>query len=362
MRICRGVRLGGLSVTVGTRDGRASFRRMERAGPLQVYLTNHTDQTLRGGTALISFEGAGATVPHKLPDLAPRQSHAIEVPLDTSLRPGRYALAVAASAEASDRKLTAEHAQAIAIVARPLPCQMPVVMWGSGGAVDVLSQWTYCYPDPLKIGQATDELFAVAEGRSGQQVMKMTQVIWYRRQTAPELPKDERRTYGTYVGHHGKVMEKGLPSAAALTVRRPEAHVYDLVAHKPVPVERRAGAAALRADFGPGDGRLFLLAPRPIAELRLEAPDEARLGGRLAVSIAVLDDGGAPLAAVAPIHLEVLDPEGRPAEFSGHYGARDGRLAVALDLAPNDLPGDWTLRVAELASGLTRQHRLTVRR
>ena len=37
-------------------------------------------------------------------------------------------------------------------------------VWGSGGEVDVISQWTYSYPDPIKIGQATDELFAMADG------------------------------------------------------------------------------------------------------------------------------------------------------------------------------------------------------
>lgn len=56
-------------------------------------------------------------------------------------------------------------------------------IWGSGGNVDYLSQWTYTYPDPLKIGLAGDELFAMAEGRPGQGVMNMTQIIWYRSQT-----------------------------------------------------------------------------------------------------------------------------------------------------------------------------------
>ena len=61
-------------------------------------------------------------------------------------------------------------------------------VWGSGGEVDVISQWTYSYPDPIKIGQATDELLAMADGAAtGQQVMKMTQIIWYRNQTAPEV-------------------------------------------------------------------------------------------------------------------------------------------------------------------------------
>jgi hypothetical protein len=60
-------------------------------------------------------------------------------------------------------------------------------VWGSGGQVDYLSQWTYSYPDPIRIGLATDELFQMASGSPGdQQVMKMTQIIWYRSQTAPE--------------------------------------------------------------------------------------------------------------------------------------------------------------------------------
>ena len=57
---------------------------------------------------------------------------------------------------------------------------------GSGGAVDVLSHWTYSYPDPIKIGLCADELFAMArENGLNQRVMKMTQLIWYRSQTAP---------------------------------------------------------------------------------------------------------------------------------------------------------------------------------
>jgi hypothetical protein len=57
---------------------------------------------------------------------------------------------------------------------------------GAGGDVDVLSHWTYTYPDPQRIGLATDQLLAMREasGKS-QSVMKMTQLIWYRSQTAP---------------------------------------------------------------------------------------------------------------------------------------------------------------------------------
>jgi len=57
---------------------------------------------------------------------------------------------------------------------------------GAGGGVDVISHWTYTYPDPQKIGLCADQLFAMSEATGKRQrVMKMTQLIWYRSQTAP---------------------------------------------------------------------------------------------------------------------------------------------------------------------------------
>ncbi|HEY1081196.1 MAG TPA: LamG-like jellyroll fold domain-containing protein, partial [Prosthecobacter sp.] len=57
---------------------------------------------------------------------------------------------------------------------------------GAGGNVDVLAHWTYTYPDPQRIGLCTDQLLAMSEASGRRQrVMKMTQIIWYRSQTAP---------------------------------------------------------------------------------------------------------------------------------------------------------------------------------
>ena len=58
-------------------------------------------------------------------------------------------------------------------------------LWGSGGNVDMISQWTYTYPDPIIIGQTTDEVIAMAQGNPRQKIASMTQAIWYRSQTAP---------------------------------------------------------------------------------------------------------------------------------------------------------------------------------
>lgn len=483
--------------------------------------------------------------------------------------------------------------------------------WGSGGDVDVISQWTYSYPDPIKIGQATDELFAMAEGKPGQQVMKMTQIIWYRSGTAPELPDDEsqraawerekpeapfitiapdhmreafwskvsrpirgimyhgwgslvetgttnqgyvftnpktadvltelthevvqplgptllqvpdrpadvallesfssqifagrgsygwsesweasmhlvlqwahlqprvvfdetvvrdgldqykvlvmpfcdvltesvvarvkafqrrggivvadeylcpailpdivipsykrtgkaqedkaalqalaadlrreldpfysrygdssdpdlvlrfrragasdyvfvlndKRTYGDYVGHHGKVMEKGLPLSGTVSLQRTGAAVYDLLQRQAVPVKRSSTGIEWEASLAPGAGTVYLVTPRPIEAVRLQAADAVRRGRALEIAVSVVDSGGAPVRAVVPLKLAITDPHGQEAEFSGYYGAANGSLRVRLDLAANDEPGMWTIRAQELASGRSARHRFTV--
>ena len=483
-------------------------------------------------------------------------------------------------------------------------------VWGSGGGVDVVSQWTYSYPDPLKIGQAADELFAMAAGNADQQVMKMTQVIWYRSQTAPQLPEDEesraqwerdipdarfitiapdhlreafwaklarpirgimyhgwgslvgaehgsyrytnprtrevleeltrtvvrplgptllqvpdrpadvallesfasqvfagrgtsgwgrsweadahlvlqwaqlqpqivydeqiqrdglegfrvlvlpgcdvltegvaeqiqtfqdqgglvvadehvapailpdivlstyqrtsradedkvalqekaaalrqeldlfyrryvdssnpdvvvrarqygaadylfaindRRDFGDYVGHHGLVMEKGLPASAILSVQRRSGQVYDLLNHAQVAARVTDGGLEFGTDLGPGGGSVYLIVDQAIAGVRIEAPEQVGRGDRVEIEARIVDAAGEPVGAVIPVQVEILDGEGRPAEFSGYYGARDGQLALTLDIAANDAPGEWMIRLTELASGRSAARELVVR-
>ena len=59
--------------------------------------------------------------------------------------------------------------------------------------------------------------------------------------------------------------------------------------------------------------------------------------------------------------VEIIDPQGRAAEFTGYYGARDGKLTITLDLAANHPPGVWKVRATELASGLTQEGTFKVR-
>ena len=72
--------------------------------------------------------------------------------------------------------------------------------------------------------------------------------------------------------------------------------------------------------------------------------------------VSIKDGTGTPVNAVVPVELLIQDPNGRPGEFSGFYGAADGRLSVSTMIAPNDTPGVWTVTARELASGKTARY------
>jgi hypothetical protein len=171
---------------------------------------------------------------------------------------------------------------------------------------------------------------------------------------------NDKRTFGDYVGQHGLVMEKGVADSATLRVARPGAAVYDLRAHKAVAARPTADGVEWEAALGPGDGGLFLLLDRPLQEIRLTAPAAAAVGGRAEVVAEFADAGGTAVAAVLPVQIEILDPLGRSADGSGFHAAKDGRLALTLEFAPNDLAGAWRIRVTDLASGLAREAALTL--
>ena len=162
---------------------------------------------------------------------------------------------------------------------------------------------------------------------------------------------NDRREFGTYVGGHGLVMENGLPSDATITIDRRRGFAYDLVRGRPVPTERARGRMEIDVHLGPCDGRLVLVTEREIEGVTLDVPASAKRGEPVAIRVAVVDGKGRPVDAVVPLRLDVWDPDGRPAEPSGFHGAAGGRLDLTLDLAANDVPGTWTVRAKDLATG-----------
>jgi hypothetical protein len=182
------------------------------------------------------------------------------------------------------------------------------------------------------------------------------EVIPYRRRWAKTdyvFVVNDQREYGEYVGQHGLVMENGLPSDTVVSIHRPAGFVYDLVHSRPVPARQDGGKLAVDLHLGPCDGGLYMVSERPVARVQIKAPDVVARGKQATCTIEVQDAEGRPLDAVVPLVVDIRDAEGRRAEFSGSYAAVDGKLALTLDIAPNDPSGIWQVEARELASGRT---------
>ena len=171
---------------------------------------------------------------------------------------------------------------------------------------------------------------------------------------------NDRREFGTYVGQHGLVMENGVPAAGTVSLRRAAGHVYDLAAGRAIPATEKEGRLVWPVQLAGGDGGVFLVVPRPLQAVKIQAPETVPTGSSVDVEIAIADDRDRPVPAVIPLQVEISDPAGRRAEFSGYYGAKDGQLRLRLDIASNDRPGVWQIRARELASGRTATHYLRV--
>jgi hypothetical protein len=174
---------------------------------------------------------------------------------------------------------------------------------------------------------------------------------------------NDRREPGTYVGQHGLVMENGLPSQGRLTLNQDSASVYDLTSHSLIVPNRAAeGRLIWPVKLGPGEGRVYLITPKPLLKLSLEAPATATCGNaaKVAVSLTTTDDALVP--GHVPVKVDIRDANGVRAEGSGYYALEKGRLELSLDIATNEDPGAWQIQVRDLASGMEKTQWMQVSR
>ena len=172
---------------------------------------------------------------------------------------------------------------------------------------------------------------------------------------------NDQREAGTYVGQHGLVQEQGLPSTATVTLGDFGQHVYDLTAARAVPFQKSDKGLSWTAELGPCDGNVFLVTQTPVEQITINAPAEVERNSRCGVVIKVTDRQQNPVDAAIPVKVQILDPHGRPGEFSGFQTTVGGQLSLKLDLAANDTPGVWTIEVREGATGLRERGYLRVR-
>ena len=162
---------------------------------------------------------------------------------------------------------------------------------------------------------------------------------------------NDNRTYGEYVGQHGRVMENGLPSQSQVTVNNRNGFVYDLMNRREVKTTRNGGNLQFTVDLGAGEGNVFLVTDKAVGALQVTAAPTAARGKTATVAVQLNAADGQPLQAVVPLEVTIRDPQGRVAEKSGYYGAANGKLNLTLDIASNDLPGRWQVEVSERLRG-----------
>ncbi|HWL53724.1 MAG TPA: hypothetical protein VNQ90_14900 [Chthoniobacteraceae bacterium] len=162
---------------------------------------------------------------------------------------------------------------------------------------------------------------------------------------------NDRRDFGNYVGQYGLVMEEGKPTAGKVTIAKENGVVYDLMRHQTVAPEPVEGGVRFPVGLAGGGGGLFLIMNEAAGKLEVAMDKELHKGskGRLKVRLPTLS--GKRLEAIAPMKVIIRDPEGREAEGSGYYGAKDGLLDVPVSIAANDLSGRWEVEVTEGVSG-----------
>jgi hypothetical protein len=164
---------------------------------------------------------------------------------------------------------------------------------------------------------------------------------------------NDHRESGSYVGQHGLVMENGLPSKGTITLNQDSASVYDLTTHSLiVPNRNPAGQLSWAVNLGPGDGRIYMVTPKPLLRLDIDVPATATRGNVATISATITATDTTPVSAILPLHVSIQDANGVDAEGCGYYAAEKGKLSVSLDLAPNEDAGAWQIKVRDLASGM----------
>ena len=90
---------------------------------------------------------------------------------------------------------------------------------------------------------------------------------------------NSKRMAGDYMGPWHRLLDKGLPNAGTVTVRRSAGAVYDLVKHMAVPFTVKNGVTEIPVSYDTNDGRVFMAVDRPLSPLVL-----TRKGSRISVT------------------------------------------------------------------------------
>jgi len=141
--------------------------------------------------------------------------------------------------------------------------------------------------------------------------------------------------------------------------------IYDALSRTLIKYRVLDDFARFNVMLPPAGGKLLAVLPRAIQQVKVIWPKYAKRGNRYTIRLAVLDAAGHPINGSIPVRLDLTDSSGRATEYSRYTTtvSSDTRgWSFELDFCPaiNDLSGEWTLKVSELLSGKTAEHKIVV--
>ncbi len=150
-------------------------------------------------------------------------------------------------------------------------------------------------------------------------------------------------------------IEKALKWQKTVKLHLPEArHVYRILGG-----EYLGQTDTIEQSMQPGDVQLYAALPYKVSAVRIEVSDGVRQGGALRFRAQLNAEGDA--IGLHIVRVELIGPDGQLApHYSRNLSAPKGQAAGTIDLALNDQPGPWQLRVRDAATGVHAVKRFSV--
>ena len=178
---------------------------------------------------------------------------------------------------------------------------------------------------------------------------------------------NDLKTYGPRFGQWKLMQELGVEQIPRIRIEvEGKPAIYDALGLAPVEYSLRDSGAEFEITLPPAGGKLVAVLPNPIQHVQIIAPASVERGIGDEVRGIVFSATGTPIMGAVPLRIDVTDPLGRQTEYSRYaatvYSEGQGWSSSAGFLpAINDVPGEWTITMSELLSGITAQSKIVVR-
>ena len=121
---------------------------------------------------------------------------------------------------------------------------------------------------------------------------------------------------------------------------------------------------SLSAEYGPAEGRVYCIYPRPLKAPELELAENVKRGSTTILNVRINDESGKPALGRQIVELKLADEKGVERDESGRYVVEDGIVRIPLRIAENEtLAGSspkWEVRVTDLTTGKSGVRRFSV--